>query len=116
MKFSVLVAIVPEDLEQESIDAARDLGAGGITVIPARGISNSVKKTFFGLTYDGSQSVLTMVLEKSLSLEVLKALQTILNPDGEDSKGLVFTIGLEHLAGIDMTQVEKFEQHVKQSL
>ncbi|MBA3989152.1 MAG: transcriptional regulator [Idiomarina sp.] len=116
MKFSVLVAIVPEDLEQASIDAARELGAGGITVMSARGISNSVKKTFFGLTYDGSQSVLTMVLEKSLSLEVLKAIQQIVDPDKQDSKGLVFTIGLEHLAGIDMNQVEKFEQHVKQNI
>lgn len=117
MKFSVLVAIVPEDLEQDAIDAARELGAGGITVMSARGISNNVKKTFFGLTYDGSQSVLTMVLEKSLSLEVLKAIQHIVNPVGkEDSKGLVFTIALEHLAGIDMNQVEKFEQHVKQSI
>ncbi|MCC5879104.1 MAG: transcriptional regulator [Idiomarina sp.] len=117
MKFSVLVAIVPEELEQESIDAARELGAGGITVTSARGISNSAKKTFFGLTYDGSQSVLTMVLEKSLSLEILKAIQHVVNPpDREDSKGLVFTIGLEHLAGIDINQVEKFEQHVKQSI
>ncbi len=33
MKFSALVAIVPEDLEQECIDAARDRGAGGITVL-----------------------------------------------------------------------------------
>ena len=53
MKFSVLVAIVPEDQEQDCVNAARDLGAGGITVIPGRGISNTAKKTFFGLTYDG---------------------------------------------------------------
>lgn len=116
MKFSVLVAIVPEELEQEAIDAARELGAGGMTVMPARGISNSAKKTFFGLTYDGSQSVLIMVLEKSLSIEILKAIQTVVRVEDDDSKGLVFTVSLEHLAGIDLSQVEKFEQHVKQSL
>lgn len=116
MKFSVLVAIVPEDLEQPAIEAARELGAGGITVMSARGISNATKKTFFGLSYDGSQSVLTMVLEKSLSLEILKAIQHVVMPDHNESKGLVFTLGLEHLAGIDMSQVEKFEEHVKQSL
>ena len=78
MKFSVLVAIVPEDQEQDCVNAARDLGAGGITVIPGRGISNTAKKTFFGLTYDGSQSVLLMVLEKGLSLDILKVIQKIL--------------------------------------
>lgn len=116
MKFSALVAIVPEDLEQGCIDAARDCGAGGITVMSGRGISNTAKKTFFGLTYDGSQSVLLMVLEKGLSLNVLKAIQKVIKPDAQDSQGIAFTIPLEHLGGIDMAQMEKFEQHVKDSL
>ncbi|MCR9187792.1 MULTISPECIES: transcriptional regulator [Marinobacter] len=116
MKFSVLVAIVPEDQEQDCVNAARDLGAGGITVIPGRGISNTAKKTFFGLTYDGSQSVLLMVLEKGLSLDILKVIQKILMPNHNDSRGLVFTLPLEHLGGIDMSQVAKFEQHLKDSL
>ncbi|TRW50374.1 transcriptional regulator [Aliidiomarina halalkaliphila] len=116
MKFSVLVAIVPEDLEQEAIDAARDQGAGGITLMSGRGISNSAKKSFFGLQYDGSQVVLLMVLEKSLSLQVMKAVQTVIMPDGEDSRGLVFTLPLEHIGGIDHTQLEKFEQYVKECM
>ncbi|MGM0952980.1 MAG: transcriptional regulator [Pseudomonadota bacterium] len=115
MKFSALVAIVPEDLEQECIDTARDLGAGGITVVGGRGISNTAKKTFFGLTYDGSQSVLLMILEKGLSLDILKALQKVVSPDPTDSQGLIFTLPLEHIGGIDMAQVEKFEQHLKDS-
>ncbi|EGN74790.1 hypothetical protein A28LD_1806 [Idiomarina sp. A28L] len=116
MKFSVLVAIVPEELEQEAIDAARELGAGGITVMSGRGISNNQKKSFFGLTYDGSQQVLLMVLEKGLSLQILKAVQHVIMPDSEDSKGLVFTLPLEHLGGIDVSQLEKFEQHIKDTL
>jgi hypothetical protein len=115
MKFSALIAIAPEDLEQECIDTARDLGAGGITVLGGRGISNTAKKTFFGLTYDGSQSVLLMVLEKGLSLDILKALQKVVSPDPTDSQGLIFTLPLEHIGGIDMAQVEKFEQHLKDS-
>lgn len=115
MKFSALVAIVPEDLEQECIDTARDLGAGGMTVLPGRGISNTTKKTFFGLTYEGSQSVLLMVLEKGLSLDILKALQKVVSPDPDDSQGMIFTLPLEHLGGIDTAQVEKFEQHLKDS-
>jgi len=116
MKFSILVAIVPEETEQDAIDSARELGAGGITVMPARGISNATKKTFFGLSYDGSQSVLLMVLEKGLSLQVLKAIQKLLMPDNVDSKGLVFTLPLEHLGGIDTSQIDKFQQHLRDSL
>lgn len=115
MKFSALVAIVPEDLEQTCIDKAREGGAGGITVMPGRGVSNTAKKTFFGMTYEGNQSVLLMVLEKGLSLDVLKTLQNIITPDPKDSQGLIFTVPLEHLGGIELAQVEKFEQHVKDS-
>lgn len=116
MKFSALVAIVPDDLEQTTIDTARELGAGGITLLHGRGISNSAKKSFFGMTFDGSQSVLLMVLEKGLSLDVLKAVQHILVDTDGNSQGIVFTLPLEHLAGIDMSQVNKFEQHVKDNL
>jgi hypothetical protein len=116
MKFSMLVAIVPENLEQQCIDAARDAGAGGITVLAGRGISNQTRKTFLGLTYDGSQSILVMVLERSLSLDILKTVQKIIAPQEHDSQGLVFTIPMEHLAGIDLSQYEKFEQHLKESL
>lgn len=115
MKFSLLAAIVPENLEQNSIDAAKELGAGGITVISGRGISNTVKKSFFGLSYDGSQTVLLMVLEKGLSLQVLKALQDLVMPDGKTSEGLIFTVPLEHLGGIDITQIAKFEEHLKEN-
>lgn len=116
MKFSDLVAIVPEDQEQACIDAARDLGAGGMTVLSGRGISNNAKKTFFGLTFEGSQSVLLMVLEKGLSIEVFKALQRLIQPRENDSQGLVFTVPLEHLGGIDLSQYQKFEQHLKEHL
>lgn len=116
MKFSVLVAIVPEEQEQDAIDAAREQGAGGITVLSGRGISNDLKKTFFGLAFDGSQRVLIMVLEKSLSLQVMKAIQAVLLGDDNHSQGIVFTSPIEHLGGIDMSQIDKFEQHVKDSL
>ncbi|MGM0638208.1 MAG: transcriptional regulator, partial [Pseudomonadota bacterium] len=47
MKFSLLVAIVPEDLEQECIDAATKAGAVGMTLMSGRGIGGERKKTFF---------------------------------------------------------------------
>jgi hypothetical protein len=116
MKFSLLVAIVPEDLEQECIDAATDEGAAGMTLISGRGISGERKKTFFGLTFEGSQSIMLLTLEKSLSLKVLKAIRQILDPAGEDSKGLVMTLPVEHLGGIDMAQVKRFEEQLRKTL
>jgi nitrogen regulatory protein PII len=111
MKFAMLIAIVAEDLEEKAIDVAREAGAGGMTILSARGIGAEEKKTFFGLTYQGSQTVLICVLERKLSLAVMKALTDDLELKTH-SKGVVFTVPLEHLAGIDHRQIESFTEQI----
>jgi len=115
MKFAALVAILAEDLEEQAIDSAKNAGAGGVTILDARGIGTKEKKTFFGLTYEGSQSVLLFVLEKKLSVRVLKQMTRDLDLNSH-SKGVVFTLPLEHIAGIDLQQLEKFESQIRDDI
>lgn len=115
MKFSVLVAILAEELEEQAIDVARRSGAGGVTILGAKGIGAKEKKTFFGLTVEGSQSVLVFVLEKKLSVQVLKNLSLELSLQ-TSSRGVVFTLPLEHIAGIDLTQIHQFEDRIKNEI
>jgi hypothetical protein len=115
MKFAVLVAILAEELEEKAITSAKEAGAAGVTILDARGIGAKEKKSFFGLTYEGSQSVLIFVLEKKLSVTVLKRLTQDLDLNAH-SKGVVFTIPLEHIAGIDVAQLEQFEAQLKHDL
>ena len=115
MKFSALVAIVPDDLEDRAIDAAKSEGACGMTLMSGRGIGTEERKSFFGLTYEGSQSVLIAVLERRLSLRVLKKLQALVTED-DNSKGVVFTTPIDHIGGIDLSQVAQFEEQIKDEL
>lgn len=115
MKFSVLVAILADDLEDKAIDVAKASGAGGVTILDARGIGAQEKKTFFGLTYEGSQSVLIFVLEKKLSLTVMKNITRELELK-TNSRGVLFTIPLEHIAGIDIGQITLFEEKLKDDI
>ncbi|WP_290653059.1 transcriptional regulator [Aquisalimonas sp.] len=115
MKFAALVAILAEDLEERAINSAKKAGAGGVTILDARGIGTKEKKTFFGLTYEGSQSVLLFVLERQLSVKVLKQITRDLNLKSS-SKGVVFTLPLEHIAGIDMEQLERFESRIRDDI
>ncbi len=112
MKFSALVAILAEDMEDKAIDIARGAGAGAVTLVNARGITGDEKKTFFGLTYEGSQSVLLFVLEKKLSLQVLKALTRELQLDSDD-RGIAFTIPLDHLGGIAPREIDQFTRQIE---
>ncbi len=115
MKFSVLVAILAEEMEDKAIDVAREAGAGTVTLLHGRGITGKEKKTFFGLTYEGAQSVLIFVLEKKLSLSVLKALTRELGLD-DDPRGIAFTFPLEHLGGIDTSEVDQFTRQIEDEI
>ena len=115
MKFSVVVAIVADDLEEKAIDSARKAGAGGVTIVNGRGIGAEQKKTFFGLTYQGSQVVLICIVEKKLSITIMKALTEELDLK-KNSKGVVFTVPLEHIAGIDMRQIESFTDQIREDI
>jgi len=113
MKFSLLVSIVSEELEENTLFTAKNAGAGGVTILKGKGVGGEEKKTFFGLTYEGAQSVLIFVLEKKLSLKVLKALSQEKTLKGNC---VTFTIPLEHLSGINIEQLMKFENELKQEI
>ncbi|WP_456384239.1 P-II family nitrogen regulator [Persephonella sp.] len=115
MKFSVLVAIVNEELEDKAIDVARNAGAGGVTILHGTGIGLKEKKIFFGLTYEGRETVLIFVLEKKLALKVLKALNRELKLEEEDH-GIAFTLPVEHLAGINKEEFLKFQQEIEEEV
>lgn len=105
--------IAPEELEQQAIDDAKAAGATGITILSGRGIGGEAKKTFFGMTFEGSQSVLLMIVAKHLSLPILKQMQGLLVHEGK-SRGIAFTVPIDHLTGLDMGQIMKFEQHLRE--
>lgn len=113
MKFSVVIAVVSETLEDTAIDIAKSNGAGGVTILKGRGMGLNEQKTFFGLTYERSESVLMFILERRRSLKVVKALTQQLNLEAH-GKGIVFTLPIEHLAGIPSSQLELFEAQIKQ--
>ena len=113
MKFSLLVAIVDNQMENQAIDIAKANGAGGVTNLHGTGVGLNEKKTFFGLTYERSESVLLFVLEKKVSLKVMKALNRELDLENAGN-GMVMTLPIEHLAGIPMKQVERFQQQLRE--
>ena len=113
MRFSLLIAIVDNQMEDQAIDIAKANGAGGVTQLKGTGIGLNEKKTFFGLTYERAETILLFVLEKKTSLKVMKALNKELDLENSGN-GMVLTLPVEHLAGIPMTQIERFQEQLKE--
>lgn len=112
MKFTAVVVIAPPDLEDTAIEVAQRAGATGVTILAGKGIGGQTKKTFFGLTFEGSQSVLLMVVGTHLATPILKALHEIL-VGGQNSHGIAFNVPIDHLTGIDTRQLVKFEEYMR---
>ncbi len=112
MKFSTVVAIVNEEHEDTAIDIAKANGAGGVTILNGRGLGLGDKTTFFGLTYERSDSVLIFVMEKRSALRVIKAITEELELN-EAGNGLIFSLPIEHLSGIPDKQLRKFQENMK---
>ena len=115
MRFAGLIAIISEELEEKAIEVAKNAGAGGVTILNGRGLGLEEKKTFLGLSLEGRESILIFVLERKLSVKVLKALYKELELDKED-RGLVFTVPIEHIAGIDIKEVELFQKEIEKEI
>ncbi|MFB9732348.1 transcriptional regulator [Ornithinimicrobium kibberense] len=112
MKFVVVVAITPEELEEEAVQRAQAEGAAGVTVLAGKGLSAEARRTFFGLTFEGSQSVLVMVVARHVAMGILKGMRELLVREG-DSRGLAFSLPVEHIAGLDMEQVLAFDKRLQ---
>jgi len=113
VKFTALVAIIEDKDEEAAIDVAKEAGAGGVTIIHGKNIGLEEKKVFFGLTLEENVSILLFVLPRKLSMKVMKAIRMELNLDSTTNGGLIFTLPLSHVAGLDINELHKFEHDIK---
>ncbi len=113
MKFKVILASVKPDCSDTVVDAAKEAGATGATIIPARGTGVKEAKTFFGLSLESQTDVIMFLLEEHTVKKVLDAIKTA----GEFHKpgtGIAFVMPVEQVVGLE-SQLGKFKEAVKKS-
>ncbi len=116
MKFTALIAIIQDKDEEEAIKVAKEAGAGSVTIIAGKNIGLEEKKVFFGLTLEENISILLFILPRKLSLKVMRVLRKTFDLDNPENSGLTFTVPLSHVAGLDIKELEKFEDDIKNML
>ena len=116
MKFVALVAIINEEWEEKAIQIAKEAGAGAVTILKGRNLGLKEKKIFFGLTLEENISLLLFMLPGKLSIRVLKQLRRSLDIDNDENSALIFTLPVGHIAGLNVEELHKFENDVKNLL
>jgi len=111
MKFKIVFAPVKTHKTDPIVDAAKEAGATGATIIPARGTGVHEAKTFFGLTLEDQTDIVMFLLEEHLVEPVLKAIQVA----GEFHKpgtGIAFVLPVEQVLGLE-SQIDSFKEKVR---
>ena len=116
MHFKMIVVFVEDEKTDDVMDAARNAGATGATVINnARGEGLKKSKTFFGLTLETQRDVVLFLVEEHLSRKILEEINTIGEFDAKPGTGIAFQIDVEDAVGVAQ-QVKKITDEVEELL
>ena len=105
MNLKLIVAFVSEERTQLVLDAARQSGATGATVIThARGEGLKPEKTFFGLELTAQRDMLLFLVAAPKSREILETIAQVGALDSEPGAGIAFQVAIEDAVGLSTQQ------------
>ena len=116
MHFKLIIAFVDDAKTDAVLDAARDQGATGATVInQARGEGIEKTKTFFGLTLETQRDVVLLLVEEHMSRKILEGIRDVAEFDHSPGTGIAFQVDVEDAVGVTH-QVAKLTEAVEDEL
>ncbi|WP_153915519.1 P-II family nitrogen regulator [Shewanella sp. TC10] len=116
MRFKLIIAFVDDITTDTVLDAAREAGATGATVINhARGEGLKKKKTFMGLGLDVQRDVILWLVEEHMSRHILETICDVGGFNTNPGQGIAIQIDVEDAVGV-AHQVEKLTNEIKDQI
>ena len=116
MHFKLIVTLIEDSKTNAVLEAAREAGATGSTVInQARGEGLSKSKTFFGLNLEIQRDVILLLVEEHLSRQILETIAEVGEFDDKPGTGIAFQIDVEDAVGVSH-QIQQLTSVVEEEL
>ena len=116
MHFKLLIVLIEDSKTQDVVEAAREAGATGSTVInQARGEGIEKSTTFFGLNLEIQRDVILMLVEEHLSRSILETVARVGHFDDKPGTGIAFQIDVEDAVGVSH-QIRELTSVVEEEL
>lgn len=116
MHFKLLIVFVEDDKTDDVLQAAREAGATGCTVVSnARGEGAEEKSSFFGLALTTQRDVIMLLVEEHLSRHILEHIGIIGEFDDKPGTGLAIQIDVEDAVGA-LSQAERLVDIVEEQI
>ena len=104
----VIICIVNSGFSEAVMDAARELGARGGTVIRGRGTANAEAEKLYGIAIQPEKEIVMILVDSSIKNDILHALYKAvgLNTPGQ---GIAFAMPVEDVVGLSQAPVASAE-------
>ena len=105
----VILCIVNAGFSDAVMDAAKEFGARGGTVLRARGTANSEAEKLFNIVVQPEKEVVMILVDVAIRDDILHALYRAvgLNTPGQ---GIAFSLPVDQVVGLSTQKIEKDTQ------
>lgn len=97
--YKLIAAIVPKGATGKVMDAARNAGAEGGTILLARGTGVHEARRFFGISLNTEREMLLILVEERKVRRILDAVVDAGRLD-EPARGIAFVLSVDEVTGI----------------
>lgn len=111
MRFKIIMAFVKPHITDTVVDAMKEAGATGATIVPARGTGIHEAKSFFGLSIEDQTDIAVFLVEEHVVETLLEVIKTAGKFD-EPGTGIAFVLPIEHVVGLE-SQMKKFKEQAR---
>lgn len=116
MNLKMIMALVSDDITQTVIDAAREAGATGATVITsAQGEGLKPEKTFLGLDLAAQRDMVLFLVAAPKARDILETIAQAGKFDENPGTGIACQIGIEDAVGLS-TQLPTLMNEIEDEL
>jgi len=116
MHFKLIIALTEGSITDKIVEAAREHGATGSTVISsAKGEGLNVAKTFLGLSLETQRDVVLLLVEEHMCREILETISNAGEFEANPGTGIAFSIDVEDAVGVSH-QVKELSEIVEEEI
>ena len=116
MHFKLIIALTQDSITDKVVEAAREKGATGSTIIgSARGEGLQAAKTFLGLSLETQRDVIMLLVEEHLCRDILETVARAGEFEENPGSGIAFSIDVDDAVGVSH-QVHELSEIVEEEI
>jgi hypothetical protein len=101
IKFDLIISVVNQGYSDEFMAVAREAGAGGGTVVNARGIAHQGPVKFFGISVQDEKEIIAILSARERKAPIMQAVSQAFGISSQ-AEGIIFSLPVDSVAGLDL--------------